>query len=92
MHVVIQFCYIVEIVFNDKIIAEDVLQVAHKYDINLLRKQCEHHLIKTINDYNMPQMLKLAKKFEAEALQIARTRYFQENFDNAINCVVEELY
>lgn len=91
MHTLIHFCYTADIKFSDKITAEDVLQVAHKYDIDFLRKLCERHLITTINDENVPKMLKIAERFEGEALQTATRQYFREHFNDVIDGVVEEL-
>ncbi|CAM6081746.1 unnamed protein product [Calypogeia fissa] len=91
MRAVIKFCYDGEINFTDEVNAEEVLQVAHKYDIGFLHKVCEDYLITTINDTNLPKTLKLAKKFEAADLEVAASKYFKDHFDRVISNVLAEL-
>lgn len=68
---------------------EEVLEVAHKYDIPLFHKACEEHLIRTLDNGNLPS--RLAKKFEATGLEEAASQYFKTHFDNLISDVLAEL-
>lgn len=93
MRAVIKFCYDAEIIFDGKMVrCEDVLEVAHKYGIELLFKICEEHLIKTIDMGNLPRRLKLAKKVGAEGLQTEAFKYFKSNFDEVIVSVMDEAF
>lgn len=91
VHAMIKFCYTAEIEFSDNLSSEEVLEVAHKYDIDLLKTTCERHLVATLSHENLPRRLKLARKFESDALQTATTQYLKNNFDALFCSVLEEL-
>ncbi|CAM6103292.1 unnamed protein product [Calypogeia fissa] len=87
---VIKFCYDAQVDFTE-VSADEVLHVAHKYDIALLQKVCEDHLATTIDCENLPKRLKTAKKFESKHLKAAVSQFFKKNFDEALPHVMEEL-
>ncbi|CAM6084858.1 unnamed protein product [Calypogeia fissa] len=91
MRAVIKFCYGADISFLDEVTGEEVLVVAHKYDIALLHKICEENLVKTLNNDNLPKRLSLAKGFQAPGLEAAASKYFKDNFDKVIGAVLTEL-
>jgi hypothetical protein len=91
MRAVISFCYTAEIQFSDEVPAEEVLKVAHKYAIDHLRDVCAEELTKNINKDTLPQMLRLAKRYEAKGLEDAAAKYFKENFDTVFPNVLNEL-
>ncbi|CAM6098245.1 unnamed protein product [Calypogeia fissa] len=92
IHAVIGFCYHAEIKFTEEVTAEDVLTVAHKYAIHFLQKVCEEHLAKTIDKGNLPERLKLAKKYEAKCLGKKALEYLRNHFDEVVVGVVDELF
>ncbi|CAM6081738.1 unnamed protein product [Calypogeia fissa] len=91
MRSVISFCYTAEIQFSEEVPAEEVLKVAHKYAIDHLRDVCAEELTKNINKESLPQMLRLAKRFDAKGLQDAAAKFFKENFDSVFPNVLNEL-
>ncbi|CAM6083735.1 unnamed protein product [Calypogeia fissa] len=91
MRAVIKFCYDADISFTDEVTGEDVLVVAHKYQITLLHKICEEHLVKTLNNDNLAKRLRLAKRCDAPGLESAASKYFKDNFDSVVGAVLAEL-
>jgi hypothetical protein len=91
MQAVINYCYTAEISFSHEVTPEDVLQVAHKYEITHLRDVCGDELCQRISEKNLADMLRLAKKFEAKTLQAAAAKYFKEHFDTVFSGVLENL-
>ncbi|CAM6081743.1 unnamed protein product [Calypogeia fissa] len=90
MRAVVRFCYTAEIEFTDKVSSEAVLEVAHKYELDLLRKLCVRDLTKTIDRGNLPKRLKVARKFEATGLEAAASQFFKADFDTVICNVLDE--
>lgn len=89
MKEVIRFCYTAEINFTDEVTAEEVLAVAHNFEIELLFQICEKKLIETLNHGNLTDRLKLAKKFEAKDLLAGAVQYFKRHFDEVVGAVLE---
>ncbi|CAM6103278.1 unnamed protein product [Calypogeia fissa] len=90
MRAVVRFCYTAEIEFTDEVTAEAVLEVAHKYELDLLRKLCVQDLTTTISEGNLPTILKLARRFESTGLEAAASQFFKDNFDEVISDVLGE--
>ncbi|CAM6091572.1 unnamed protein product [Calypogeia fissa] len=91
MRAVINYCYTAEISFTEEVPPEEVLQVAHKYEITHLRDVCGDELCQRIDETNLADMLRLSKKFEAKTLQEAAAKYFKEHFDTVFSTVLDNL-
>ncbi|KAL3682588.1 hypothetical protein R1sor_000610 [Riccia sorocarpa] len=77
----VNFCYTAEIEFTEEAPAEEVLKIAHKYDINILKLRCEDELKNGITNENICELLVLAQKYEAKELNQAVADYFKTSFD-----------
>lgn len=75
MRAVVKFCYDAEIDFTDEVTGEEVLKVAHKYDIVLLHKICEEHLIRTLHKGNRAGRLQFSQTFDAAGLEAAASKH-----------------
>ena len=59
---------------------EEVLKIADKYGVELLKARCEASLAKTIDDSNVAGMWVLADTFQANALKAEVFRYLSDNW------------
>ncbi|BBN19765.1 hypothetical protein MPTK1_8g13450 [Marchantia polymorpha subsp. ruderalis] len=91
MRAVINYCYTADINFTDEIPPDEVLKVAHKYEISHLRDVCGEELGGKISDKNLAEMLRLSKRYDAKTLQEACAKYFKGNFDTVFSTVMENL-
>ncbi|KAL3699426.1 hypothetical protein R1sor_017448 [Riccia sorocarpa] len=91
MRAVIKYCYTADISFTDEVPPDEVLKVAHKYEITHLRDVCAEELCGRINEKNLAEMLRLSKSYEAKTLQEASAKYFKEHFDTVFSTVLENL-
>ncbi|KAG6556129.1 hypothetical protein Mapa_002070 [Marchantia paleacea] len=78
----VNYCYTADILFTEEAPAEEVLKLAHKYDINELKAVCESELSRG---------LRLAHIYDAKKLDAVAARFFKENFDDVYTRVVERL-
>jgi hypothetical protein len=92
MRAVVAFCYSAEIEFTEEITPWEVLEIAHKYEMDLLERTAEEALIKSLDTSNLIRRLKLAKKVGAKLLQASGLEYLKTNFDDAIGAVVDEVF
>ncbi|BFI13310.1 hypothetical protein MPTK1_4g16245 [Marchantia polymorpha subsp. ruderalis] len=88
---VVNYCYTADILFTEEAPAEEVLKLAHKYDINELKAVCESELSRGINNENLCNRLRLAHIYDAKKLDAVAARFFKENFDDVYTRVVERL-
>jgi hypothetical protein len=87
----IKYYYQAKIDFTDEVTPEISLEIAHKYEINLLKKRCEKVLIESMDSMNLTRRLKLAKKVDSKALLDGAIEYLEKNFKDAILVVMNEL-
>ncbi|KAL3682571.1 hypothetical protein R1sor_000593 [Riccia sorocarpa] len=87
----VNFCYTTEIQFTEEASAEEVLKIAHKYDIKDLKDVCDEELCKDICEDNICRKLMFAHIFDAKKLVEATKVYFQDFFSCAYPKVVERL-
>ncbi|KAL3682574.1 hypothetical protein R1sor_000596 [Riccia sorocarpa] len=87
----VNFCYTTEIQFSEEASAEEVLKVAHKYDIKDLKDVCDEELCKVICEDNVCRKLVLAHIFDANKLGAASKEYLENNFSKVYPQVVERL-
>ena len=59
---------------------DEVLKIADKYGVELLKARCEASLAKTIDDSNVAGMWVLADTFQANALKAEVFRYLSDNW------------
>jgi hypothetical protein len=91
MKAVVNYCYTGDLVFSGDVYPEEVIKVAHKYDICALRKLCDEELCKRITASSLPEMLRLSRTYDAPCLQRQAMTYFKENFDTVQEIVLETL-
>ncbi|CAM6085401.1 unnamed protein product [Calypogeia fissa] len=91
MRAVVNYCYTADIIFSGDVHPEEVLKVAHKYDIVPLRKLCDYELSKRVTAENLTEMLRLSRTYEAPSLRGAAMKYFKEHFDTVHEIVLENL-
>ncbi|BBN18358.1 hypothetical protein MPTK1_8g01920 [Marchantia polymorpha subsp. ruderalis] len=91
MRAVVNYCYTAEISFDETVLPQEVLKVAHKYDIPLLRKICDEELCERINQANLADMLRLCRMYDAHKLQREAMKYFKKNFDMVQDSVLDNL-
>ncbi|KAL3682583.1 hypothetical protein R1sor_000605 [Riccia sorocarpa] len=76
----VNFCYTTEIQFTEEASVEDVLKIAHKFDIKDLKDVCDEELCKDICGDNICRKMMLAHNFDVEKLGEATKEYFKNNF------------
>ena len=59
---------------------DEVLKIADKYGVELLKARCEASLAKTIDDSNVAGMWVLADTYQANALKAEVFRYLSDNW------------
>ncbi|BBN19766.1 hypothetical protein MPTK1_8g13460 [Marchantia polymorpha subsp. ruderalis] len=91
MRAVINYCYTADINFTDEIPPDEVLKVAHKYEISHLRDVCAEELCGRISAKNITEMFRLSKRYDAKTLQEACAKYFKDDFDYVFSTVMENL-
>ncbi|KAL2630211.1 hypothetical protein R1flu_014897 [Riccia fluitans] len=87
----VNYCYTADIEFTEDAPAEEVLKLAHKYDIDELKAVCESELSRGINKENLCNRLRLAHIYDAKKLDAVAAKFFKENFDEVYTSVVERL-
>ncbi|CAM6097110.1 unnamed protein product [Calypogeia fissa] len=90
MQAVITYCYTTEITFSSEVPPDEVLKVAHKYEIGHLKTLCDQELCRRIDMKNLPHMLKVSRQFEAIKLQQESAKFFKENFDKVQEGVLQK--
>lgn len=81
LEAMVDFCYSGEMTFSELVLPHEVLRVAHTFELGLLREYCDAELCRGLCVDNVPQMLKLSRRFQAPRLQEEAGRLFQEHFD-----------
>ncbi|KAL3699769.1 hypothetical protein R1sor_017791 [Riccia sorocarpa] len=71
----VRFCYTADINFTDEVLPQEVLKVAHKYQISHLRDACTAELCARLNERNLLDMLRLSKMYEVDVLHVAAAKY-----------------
>ncbi|KAL3682299.1 hypothetical protein R1sor_000321 [Riccia sorocarpa] len=87
----VNFCYTAEIQFTEEASPEEVLKIAHKYDIKNLKLVCEDELIIRIKEANVYELVMLAQKYDAKQLDKAIAKFFKEGFDVVYPIFVQRL-
>ncbi|KAL2611359.1 hypothetical protein R1flu_023051 [Riccia fluitans] len=87
----VNFCYTADIHFTEEASAEQVLKVAHKYDIKALRDLCGEELCKGLNTDNLCKRLVLARMYDSNKLGDFTAKYFKDNFNEVYPSFVERL-
>ena len=75
----LKFIYLNEIFFKEDI-AIDLLELADKYSISELKKQCAEGLLNKITVHNAGRIIQVAKRAEMEELEQATINYLKTNF------------
>ncbi|CAM6089775.1 unnamed protein product [Calypogeia fissa] len=91
LEAVVDFCYSGEFTFSELVPADEVLTVAHTFELGSLKELCEVELCRGLTVDNVPHMLKLSRKFSAHRLQEAAGKVFHDNFDTLKSKVYEVL-
>ncbi|KAL2649723.1 hypothetical protein R1flu_017851 [Riccia fluitans] len=92
MRAVVNCCYTAEISFDDFVVPEEVLKVAHKYDIPLLRTICDEELSELVNQTNLVDMLRLARTYDAHKLEREAMKYFRQNFEMVQESFMDNMF
>ncbi|KAL3702110.1 hypothetical protein R1sor_020132 [Riccia sorocarpa] len=92
MRAVVDYCYTAEISFDESVLPEEVLKVAHKYDINLLKTMCDEELSQLVNQANLVDMLRLARTYDAYKLEREAMKYFKQNFEMVHESFMDNLF
>ncbi|KAL3682297.1 hypothetical protein R1sor_000319 [Riccia sorocarpa] len=87
----VNFCYTAEIKFTEEAPAEEVLKIAHKYDMKNLKLVCENSLIMGISEKNVYELVMLAQKYDAKQLDKAIAKFFKDGFDVVYPIFVQRL-
>ncbi|BBN19026.1 hypothetical protein MPTK1_8g07410 [Marchantia polymorpha subsp. ruderalis] len=87
----VNFCYTAEILFTEEASVEEVMKLAHKYDISELKEVCESELCEGINEENLCTRLRLAHIYDIKTLNAVGVKFFKDNFDDVYPSVVERL-
>ncbi|KAL3682875.1 hypothetical protein R1sor_000897 [Riccia sorocarpa] len=91
MKAVVKHCYTAEINFTDEVLPEEVLKVAHKYQIPHLRDTCAIELCARMNERNLLDMLRFSKMYDVNLLRVAAAKYFRMHFDPVFSALFESL-
>ncbi|KAL3682594.1 hypothetical protein R1sor_000616 [Riccia sorocarpa] len=78
----VNFCYTADIEFTDEAPAEEMLKIAHTYQIDYLKVVCEDELVEDIDKESFCRLLLLARKYDAKLLSEELEDYFRESFDD----------
>ena len=76
----VAFMYSGELQQPDSSYDDEVLKIADKYGVELLKARCEASLAKTLDDSNVAGMWVLADTFQANALKAEVFRYLSDNW------------
>ncbi|CAM6100192.1 unnamed protein product [Calypogeia fissa] len=87
----VDFCYSGEFTFSELVSADEVLRVAHTFELGCLKELCDVELCRGLTVDNVPHMLKLSRKFSAHRLQEAAGKVFHDHFDTLKSKVYEVL-
>ncbi|CAM6121226.1 unnamed protein product [Calypogeia fissa] len=82
---VLEFCRTGELTFSKLVSPKEVFRVAHLLEIEFLKDFCEAGLCRQLSVDNVPQTLKLARRFKATKLQKEAEKIFKEHFDELKN-------
>ncbi|CAM6114095.1 unnamed protein product [Calypogeia fissa] len=65
----VDFCYTAEINFGEQVYPDEVLKVAHKYDLPELKCEAECELLKRLTEANLVEALELSCTYQAEIVK-----------------------
>ncbi|KAL3676734.1 hypothetical protein R1sor_026684 [Riccia sorocarpa] len=85
MNAVVRFCYIADISCTDEVRLEEVLKIAHKYEISYLKYRCAEELCMRIDEMNVAGMLRFLKHYSVEQLHQASVKFLKENFGQGLS-------
>ncbi|KAL2611363.1 hypothetical protein R1flu_023055 [Riccia fluitans] len=88
---VVKYCYTADIDFTEEAPAEEILKVAHKYDIVELKGVCEDELSRGLDTENFCTRAMLAQIYDAGKLDAATSAFFRANFDKLYLTVIKRL-
>ncbi|KAL2632872.1 hypothetical protein R1flu_004351 [Riccia fluitans] len=89
MQAVVRYCYTADIEFTEDVRPEEVLKIAHKYEIFSLKDRCAEELCGTISKANLIEMMRLSRDYEAAQLQEALGAFLKEQFEEVYPIILE---
>ncbi|KAG6547932.1 hypothetical protein Mapa_010752 [Marchantia paleacea] len=91
LRAMVNFCYTAEIAFSITAPAEEVLKVAHKYDIPELKIVSEDELSRGFTTNNICLRLWLASMYGSKKLETEASKYVKDNFETIFPIIRKQI-